>query len=132
MHPIFLKKNSFGYKIVPGLKAELSVTPNFSINSYYPACDISLNATGRYSSGQIPAIEAVGEWVPTYTVSVNPKICFSIAGRPLSLVMRGSVSVGHAENTVYLDMRWAFQQPVAPVDFLLRAPLTPLRAKNLD
>jgi hypothetical protein len=97
------------YEIVPGLKAEISVTPNFYINSYYLALDVTPNAAGnQYEAGQIPPIQAVGDWASTYTVSVNPKINFSIAGATLILGYEGVYSRDHIENTVYLDMRWEF------------------------
>jgi hypothetical protein len=96
-------------EIFPGLKAEFSLAPNFYINSYYLALDITPDASGRkYTSGQIPAVPAAGDYASLYTVSVNPKLSFTLAGATLVLGYEGIYSRDHAENTAYIDLRWAF------------------------
>ena len=97
------------YEILPNFKAEFSVTPNFYINSYYLALDITPNASGKkYTSGQIPAIEALGDYASTYTLSVNPKIRYTLAGAAFVLGYEGIFSRDHVENILYIDFRWSF------------------------
>jgi hypothetical protein len=97
------------YEILPGFKAELSVTPNFYINSYYLALDITPNASGKkYTSGQIPAIAVLGDYASTYTFSFNPKLSYAIAGATFILGYEGIFSRDHVENILYLDFRWSF------------------------
>ncbi|MDR2743433.1 MAG: hypothetical protein LBB98_14980 [Treponema sp.] len=97
------------YEILPGLKAELSIAPNFYINSYYLALDVTPNASGvRYTAGQTAPIAAVGEFASTYACSVNPKLSVNFGGATIVLGYEGVYSRDHAENTVYVDMRWAF------------------------
>jgi hypothetical protein len=96
------------YEILPGFKAEISVTPNLYINSYYLALDVSPNATGKYSAGQIAPVAAAGDYASTYTCSVNPKVSISFGDATIVLGYEGVYSRDHIENTVYMDMRWAF------------------------
>jgi hypothetical protein len=106
---IFSFEPYVSYEILPRLKAEISVTPNLYINSYYLALDLTPNASGiKYTSGQIPAIEAVGDYASTYTCSINPKISYGIAGAVFVLGYEGIFSRDHVENILYLDFRWAF------------------------
>jgi hypothetical protein len=97
------------YEIFSGIKAELSVTPNFYINSYYLALDITPNASGtKYTAGQIASVAAVGDYASTITCSVNPKLSIGIGGATIVLGYEGTLSRDHVENTLYVDMRWAF------------------------
>jgi hypothetical protein len=97
------------YEILPGLKAEVSVTPNLYINSYYLALDLTPNASGvKYTGGQIPAIEAVGDYASTYTFSMNPKFSYTFGGAVFILGYEGIFSRDHVENIFYIDCRWAF------------------------
>jgi hypothetical protein len=106
---LFTLEPYFSYEILPGFKAELSVTPNFYINSYYLALDATPNASGvKYTAGQIAPAAAVGDFASTYTCSVNPKLNFGIGGATVVLGYEGTFSRDHVENTVYVDMRWAF------------------------
>jgi hypothetical protein len=96
-------------EIVPGFKAELSVTPNIYINSYYVALEVTPNATGvKYGAGQSAPVSAVGDYASLYTCSVNPKLSLGIGGVTIALGYEGFFSRDHVENTVYIDMRWAF------------------------
>jgi hypothetical protein len=99
------------YEILPGLKAEFSVAPNFYINSYYLAVvDITQpNASGiSYAKGQIPAVPELGDYVSTYTLSVNPKLSYAIGGAVFVLGYEGIFSRDHVENIIYADFRWSF------------------------
>jgi hypothetical protein len=100
---------SVSYEILPGIKAELSVTPGFYLNSYYLALDLTPNASGvRYTSGQIPAIAAVGDYASTYTLSAGPKISCRFSEASFVLGYEGVFSRDHVENILYIDFRWAF------------------------
>jgi hypothetical protein len=97
------------YELFPGLKAELSITPNFYINSYYLALDVTPNASGKkYTGGQIPAITDLGDYSSTFTCSFSPKLSYSFAGATFVLGYDGTFSRDHVENNIYLDFRWSF------------------------
>ncbi|MCL2878967.1 MAG: hypothetical protein FWF29_01865 [Treponema sp.] len=97
------------YMILSNLKFEMSLNVTAFINSYWLAAPVSTAVTDRLEAGQIGAYNnEIADYAALSIVTIKPALTFNYGGASIVFGYNGIYSRDHVENTLYLDLRWAF------------------------